>query len=286
MSNSSENKQAICILMRDFDSNWFSFLNNRFSSLITSKYDIYMILDKNPSVTKETNIIPTMIKTMYIVSNPREPNLCFPIHTIQIDENKCRKSNYYKSSIWTNLKDVVAWDKALFFLNKLCEKKYNHVWFIEEDVLFFVENTILKIDVKYPNSDLLTPFHEINETGNIYQGWNHWVNVLHRIGTPWARSLVAASRLSGRLLEKIDDYLHDRHLMIIESLFNTLALHHKYLIDTPTELATITYDKKWDPNDMNDPLQFYHPLKQTSQHEFLREGMSKYIEENILSDVK
>ena len=110
--------------------------------------------------------------------------------------------------------------------------------------------------------------------------------MLHRIGTPWARSLVAASRLSGRLLEKIDDYLHDRHLMIIESLFNTLALHHKYLIDTPTELATITYDKKWDPNDMNDPLQFYHPLKQTSQHEFLREGMSKYIEENILSDVK
>jgi len=273
MSHPSANKRAICILLRDFDLNWFSFLNNRFSHLLSSTYDIYMILDKNPSVKKETNIIPTMVKKIYNVSNPTEPNLFFPIYTIQIDENKCRESNYYKSSTWTNLKDVVAWDKALFFLNKLCEKKYDHVWFLEEDVLFYDENTILNVDAKYPNSDLLTPFHEINETGNIYQGWNHWVNVIHRIGTPWARSLVAASRLSGRLLERIDDYLHDRPFMIIESLFNTLALHHNYSIDTPLELSTITYDKKWDSIEINDPLQFYHPLKQTAQHELLRGGM-------------
>jgi hypothetical protein len=170
---------------------------------------------------------------------------------------------------------ISGWDKALYCLSTL-EKEFKYVWFLEDDVFIMSEKVITNIDEKYPESDLLTAFHEINENGDVHNGWNHWVNVIHRIGTPWAHSLVAASRLSRRLLKEVDLYLGDRHLMFIEALFNTLALHRGFKVDNPIEMSTITYDTKWD-KDYIDIAKIYHPMKIRLDHDYIRKRYSDIV---------
>jgi hypothetical protein len=132
------------------------------------------------------------------------------------------------------------------------------------------EKTLVNIDKQYPQSDLLTSFHEINPTGDIYAGWDHWINVIDRIGTPWAHSLVCACRLSRRLMERVDNFLNDRHLMIIESLFNTLAIHYNYTVSNPVEMATtIKYNVPCEYATINTDY-IYHPIKKIEHQIFIR----------------
>jgi hypothetical protein len=90
---------------------------------------------------------------------------------------------------------------------------------------------------------------------------------------------VAASRLSRRLLKEVDLYLGDRHLMFIEALFNTLALHRGFKVDNPTEMSTITYDTKWD-KDFIDISKIYHPFKIRSDHDYIRKRYSDIVSNN------
>lgn len=273
-------KKIICILTRDFNKYWFNFLK---TFKCPSNYSIYIIIDKFESPTSEsnTNIIVQSFFTVLRDSSERSIEkdqfavACEgKIKLVQISDHLCIQSKYYKSSSCTNLKDIVAWDKALYYFT-CCEKNYEHIWFFEDDVFFYNLDTILNIDTKYPNSDLLSAFHEVNETGNIYNGWNHWCNVTGRIRTPWAHSLISASRLSRRLMEKVDEYVKNNNsLMFIEALFSTLALHNNYIVDNPIELASsITYDKKWTMEEMKDKSKIYHPLKKIEEHEMYRKKM-------------
>lgn len=236
------NKNAVCILSRYYNQNWINFLKT------FKHYDIYFVVDDN------TVFFKSVINKITI---------------IQIDDEICRNANYYKSSSWSNLKDVVSWDKALYYFNRI-NKNYDNVWFLEEDVFLHNEDLLLKMDDEYNNCDLLCAFNEINETGDIRAGWNHWVNVIHRIGTPWAHSLISICRISRRLLTKVDDYLKDRHFMFIEALFNTLAIQNNYSINHPYELkSTITYNKLWVYDEI-EPDKIYHPIKKVEDHTIIR----------------
>jgi hypothetical protein len=239
-------KTAICILSRNFNETWMDFLKT------FTHYDLYMVVDDN------TTLYDTTIGNVTI---------------IQVPDNVCTENNYYKSSCWSNLKDIVAWDRALYYFNRV-NTNYDHIWFMEDDVFIAGEHILRSVDEKYPTSDLLCAFHEINETGNVRQGWNHWVNVIHRIGTPWAHSMISCARLSNRLLKRVDDYVSDRHLMFIEALFNTLALHHGYAVDNPEELKdTIAYDTKWNRDEV-DITKIYHPFKKMEDHVYIRDRHS------------
>ena len=235
-------KNALCILTRYFHPEWVEVLQT------FTHFDVYLVIDDQSTV---------------------QPTSHGNVHIIQVSDEVCMENNYYKSSSWSNLKDIVAWDRALYYFNHI-NTDHPHVWFIEDDVFFLSEQTIHTIDNKYLNSDLLCAFHEINETGDVHQGWNHWVNVIHRIGTPWAHSLVSICRLSRRLLQEIDKYLDDRHLMFIEALFNTLAMHRGFTIDHPEEIQnTITYNYQWNRTEV-DVSKIYHPFKNIEDHIYLR----------------
>ncbi len=247
--NFQDNKIALCILTRYFNQYWIDFLN-QFSS-----HDVYLVIDDNET------------KYPYKIGN---------VNIVQISDEECLKSNYYKSSSWSNLKDIVSWDRALYYFNRI-NPKYEHIWFMEDDVFFASEKVIEEINRKYSTSDLLCAFNEINPTGDIHHGWNHWVNVIHRIGTPWAHSLISACRLSKRLLKEVDNYVSDRHLMFIEALFNTLAVHRGFIIDNPVEMSeTISYDKKWD-RDFIDLAKIYHPFKKIDDHQYIRERYLSFL---------
>jgi hypothetical protein len=235
-------KTAVCVLSRYYNQNWINFLKT------FSNYDIYFVVDDNDVIFKST------------IHN---------ITVIQVNDDICRSNNYYKSSSWSNLKEIVSWDRALYFFNCI-KTDYEYVWFLEEDVFLHNENLLIKIDNEYPETDLLCSFNEINDTGDVRAGWNHWVNVIHRIGTPWAHSLICICRMSRRLLDKIHGYRRDRHLLFIEALFNTLAVHNNYSIEHPIEITeTITYDRKWDYDEI-EADKIYHPIKKVEDHHFLR----------------
>ena len=237
---------AICILTRFYNQFWIDFLKS------FTNYDVFLMVDDNVII--------------YEMSHET------PIRIIQVDETLCIQHNYTHSSTAANMKDIIAWDKALYYFNHV-ETGYENVWFIEDDVFFVSEKTVLDIDQKYPKSDLISAFHDINHNGDASVGWNHWFNIIHRIEPPWAHSLVCACRLSRRLLKRVDEYLHDRHLIFIESLFNTLALHNSYEITTPSELSTIYYDHKWTEDQIVDPTRIYHPIKSLEMQKSLRQKL-------------
>lgn len=242
--------KAICILCRSYNETWIEFLKS------FTHYDIYMVIDDN------TTIYPKQINNVFI---------------IQVTDEECMKSNYYNSSTVSNLKHIVAWDRALYYFNTQVDPfyAYEHIWFLEDDVFLMNEDVLLKIDEKYPDSDLLSAFHDVNETGDIYNGWNHWVNVINQIKTPWAHSLVSASRLSFVILSLVHKFVRERPLLFIEALFSTLAHQGNRFIDHPDELKdTITYDKKWDRDEI-DITKIYHPFKKMEDHEYIRNKYSK-----------
>jgi len=251
MSIQPVHKNAICVLTRYYSQYWIDILRT------FTHYDCFLTIDDNTHIYDESTITDN-------------------VRIIQVPDEMCYQSNYYKSSTWSNLKDIVSWDRALFYFNKI-STEYENIWFVEDDVFFHSETIFKTIDETYPNSDLLSSFHEINPNGDVHHGWNHWVNVIHRIGTPWAHSLIPVCRLSNRLLKRVDDYVSDRHLMFIEALFNTLCLHYNYDVDNPPEMRdTISYDAKWDVDNI-DITKLYHPLKKIDDHIYIRNKINNCI---------
>jgi hypothetical protein len=85
---------------------------------------------------------------------------------IKVDNHKCKLNGYLDSSTsFTINKLISGWDKALYYF-AIEEKKYEYIWYMEDDVLFYNEDTIIKIDNQYMNDDLLSNSFEVNNDGN------------------------------------------------------------------------------------------------------------------------
>ena len=71
------------------------------------------------------------------------------IKFITFDNDKCIEEGFQNSSHMENssliFNRVIAWDKGLYYFSRL-ETKYDNVWFFEDDVFFYNEKTIEKID--------------------------------------------------------------------------------------------------------------------------------------------
>jgi len=256
--------------MRTINNDWTDFvLHNDFSN-----YDVYFMVDENPKQPAENGdiFIEYLYKKNSKENSEEKHTKNTDIQIIQIRDTLCKQNNYYNSSVASNLKEIVAWDKALFYFGHIIVGKYDNIWFLEDDVFLSSPELLLRMDHQHTECDLLCSFHEINNDGKLWGNgvWNHWVNVEGKISLPWSHSLISVCRMSQRLLGRIDEYVNNRPLMFIESLFTTLSLHNNYCIVTPDELSTITYDHHWDENEIINPHKIYHPVKNTSIHSFLR----------------
>lgn len=200
-------------------------------------YDLYILYDDN-------NITP-----------PKSNKITF----IQIDNNKCKEAGFIHSTSYGKEKNrSISWDKALYYFSY--NNKYKYYWLLEEDVFIPHSNTILNIDNKYKNFDLLSATHNINSKK--LNNW-HWHRIKKEINNtiplPWFCSMVCGIRISNTLLQIIKNYANKYNkLFFIETMFNTLAHHYNLSIKTPVELSTIVYRKDWNP-DNKDYL--YHPIK-------------------------
>jgi len=242
--------RIICLLTRTFKGNeiWFEFLNT------FTKYKIFVMIDDANDLFEEYS---------QIYKN---------IQFLQIDNEICRRNGYTNCNSCVGFNDIISWDKAIYYFQSSFTD-YKDIWFIEDDVFFFSEKTIESIDEKYQESHLLTAFHDVNETGEMYS-WNHWVNVVGKIHLPWCHSMVCACRMSRELLLKVGDYVKTHgQLYFIESIFNTLAHHNKMKIDNPEELSCVHWNTVWDKETI-DLHKVYHPFKNIEDHLYIRKNIN------------
>ena len=245
MSYNTKNTRALCLLCKIPNEEWFAFLNDFIN------YDVFVIIDDNSKTYAD-----------YYCETYKNINI------IQIDNQECYNKCYTNCNTAVEFPEVIAWDKSMYFFNEI-NTLYEYVWLLEDDVFLYDEHALVSIDEKHRRADLLTAFHETNETGEMY-GWSHWVNVIHRIELPWAHSMVCAIRVSKQLLKEIVNYkIKHGHLFFIESMFNTIAHQNNLLIENPVELSTIHWNTSWNIDDI-DIKKLYHPMKNMNDHIYIR----------------
>ena len=90
-----------------------------------------------------------------------------PVQVLVLDMLSTGTSTSTGSSTATKLPPIMSWDKAMFFFSHV-ETSYENIWFFEDDVFFFSETTLVKMDEKYPFCDLLTRSHTIKYENKVY----------------------------------------------------------------------------------------------------------------------
>ena len=218
-----------------------------------SNYEVYIIIDDN-SVN---------YSALYFT---KYNNLKF----IQMPERICINYGFTNVNQIGVKKRVSGWDKALcyFAFNTNVNEK---VWFIEDDVFFHSEDTLLKIDAKYPDCDLLAnsdfkPATNMNE-------WL-WPIIQIKLEGPYYCGMMCAIRLSQNVLDRIRDYATlNKELFFLEALFPTLSKALNCCC--PDELKTVVFrhDYTYEKVSLNKYKgidNIYHPVKNILKHEEFR----------------
>jgi hypothetical protein len=232
------NTNAICLITFRPNEIYLNFLHT------FSNYDIYVIIDDN-----EDNF--TQFKTKYT-----------KINFVQLNNNVCTNSGY-KNTNFIGIKKIVSgWDKALYFFSYM-QIEYNFIWFIEDDVYFKDEKTLMNIDKKYVDHDILC--NSSFEQANL----NEWLwNIIKiQFQPPYYCGMMCIVRFSKNMIESIKDYAKKYNtLFFLEALFPTLAVKDnlKY-IPNPCEFNTVTHRNIFDIYSLND-TNLYHPFKNINNH--------------------
>ena len=230
---------TICLICIKPHKIWCDFLNN------FKKYKIFVIIDDN-------NFDITFFKNAYT-------NISF----VQINEEKCKNYFYINMNFIVFYKEITGWEKALYYFS-VENLNNNFIWFMEDDVFFYDENTIKNIDKKYMYDDLLSNNYEINEIGD-KKDWL-WNRININISPPYYKGMMCCVRLSNKILKCIYDYANkNKTLFFLEALFPTIAFKNNLIYSTPTEFIEIHYRKDFNIEEINKKI-LYHPVKNLEQH--------------------
>lgn len=229
--------KAICLITFEPNKIYLDFLNK------FDIYDIYIIIDDN--------------------NNYNEIKLQYPkINFIQIKNEHCLNSGFMNTSYITIRKPIIGWDKALYFFSYI-NCIYDYIWFIEDDVYFYDESTLLNIDTKYTDFDLLC--NSSFEPAKLNEWLWHMIEI--NLQPPYYCGMMCISRFSKNMLDAIKDYAKkNKTLFFLEALYPTIVVKYnlKY-VSNPNEFLTITHRDKHDINSLN-KINLYHPIKNIENH--------------------
>jgi hypothetical protein len=184
------------------------------------------------------------------------------INFIQIPNSKCEIAGFTNMN-FISKKLITGWEKAVYFFANLATN-YTNVWFIEDDVFFYDESTLLEIDKIYPNSDLLSNTFTEYKEGT----WN-WSHIKINFPQPWYSAMVCATRLSKSLIDLIKNYASEnKTLFFLEALFPTICKRANLIYDVPEELKTVLYNKPIQESELDKRFIFHPVKKQRQQAEF------------------
>jgi len=218
---------------------WCDFLN------LFNKYKIFIIVDDN------NFDLSTFINNYY--------NITF----VKVENEKCKLNGYINTNFILN-KLISGWDKALYYFG-IEEKNYDFIWYMEDDVLFYNEDTIIKIDNQYINDDLLSNSFGINSDGN-KETW-HWKSInIQQYSPPYYNGMMCCVRFSKKMMNCIYDYAYkNKTLFFLEALFPTLAIKNNLKYNNPIEFNKIYYRHNFKGEKININI-LYHPVKDLNKH--------------------
>ena len=240
-------KMAFCLIAHYPRKSWLQFLKT------FVYYDVYMIVDDNSENYQK-------------LYGEKYPNIQF----IQIDNNEYKNAHFIDEDF--PKETISGWHKALYYFSTI-NITYDNVWFFEDDVFLYKENTLFKIDLQYPHSDLISAPLEANMEG-LTTDW-HWYKVTVNYPAPWYKGMMCTVRMSAQLLRYIREYAYkNKSLFFIEAMFPTIAKQHVLVCDSPDELQHIYYRHEFQLIDIK-KTHLYHPMKEYDLHELLRTRMAK-----------
>ena len=232
---------SLCVICLKPNKIWLDFLQN------FTHYDVYMVVDDNS------------------IDYKSEYKEYTKVNIVQVPDEECKKKGYIDMNFIIK-KKVTGWEKAVYYFSTI-NTTYTNVWFVEDDVFIYNENTLLNIDTTYKSADLLTNVCSENLTGKSTV-W-HWTRIRIKLEPPFYRAMCCAIRVSKQLISKIRDYARvHKTLFFLEALFPTLCKYYKLEYDVPHELIDIDYH----PNVIEniDKNHLYHPIKDIDRHRLYR----------------
>lgn len=208
-----------------------------------SNYDIYIIIDNDNDYTE------------LISSYPK-------IKFVQLNNDDCLSNGFSNLSYITLSKNVTGWEKALYYFAHI-EQKYEYIWFIEDDVYFYDENTLQTIDQKYENTDLLcnSSFGEAK-----LDEWL-WDKIEINLKPPYYCGMMCIVRFSQKMLQSVKDYASKNNtLFFLEACYPTIAVKYNLTyIENPDEFLSVTHRDNHSIDSLNKDF-LYHPMKNIENH--------------------
>jgi hypothetical protein len=142
------------------------------------------------------------------------------INIIQIDNEECKQKGFINMNFTIN-KELTSWEKSIYYFSTI-NTEYNKLWFFEDDVFFYDEQSLLYIDSKYDNSDLLSNSYGENVNGH-KNDW-HWHKIDIKFQPPYYFTMVCCVRMTFNLLSEIKNYANEHNtLFFLEALFPTIC---------------------------------------------------------------
>ena len=233
---------AICLVTFRPNKIWCDFLN------VFTRYKIFTVVDDNNFDLSD------------FINNYN--NITF----IKVENKKCQLNGYIDTSFTLN-KLISGWDKALYYFG-VENTNFNYIWFIEDDVLFYNEETIMRIDKQYINDDLLSNNYLENSNGN-KNTW-HWHRINIQYPPPYYSGMMCAVRFSNNMMKCINNYAKEHNtLFFLEALFPTIAIKNNLKYTNPVEFNKIYYKHNFKGERINMTI-FYHPVKDLYNHIYFR----------------
>ena len=197
--NNTTNKNIIALICFKPNDIYLEFLNK------FSNYHVYIIIDDN-----------SVNYTEKYKNCGKYNNLKF----IQMSRKICKDYGFINVNGIGVKKLISGWDKALCYFALNTDLNTN-IWFIEDDVFFYSEDTLLKLDMKYLNYDLLANCNFKQATNKNEWLWNY-IDI--RIPGPYYSGMMCIVRLSKYVLDNIRIYAANfKMLFFLEALIPTLA---------------------------------------------------------------
>jgi hypothetical protein len=233
---------VICLITFKPAKIWCDFLN------LFRKYKIFIIVDDN-------NFELYDFKNNY-------KNINF----IQIQDDICKLNGYINTNFVIK-KLISGWDKALYYFG-VKYNNYHFIWFMEDDVFFYNENTIVNIDNQYLDHDLLSNTYYENSDGN-KKTWL-WEKINIQYEPPYYHGMMCSVRFSKSMMKYINDYAKKNNtLFFLEALFPTIAIKNNLKYNNPNEFNNIYYRHNFKKKNI-DKDNLYHPVKKLNNHIYFR----------------
>lgn len=197
-----------------------------------------------------------------------------------VPDHVCEKHGYMNANISATSthipKNPIAWDKFVYLF---CEvyTECEFVWVFEEDVFIPSVESFKAIDYNYSSYDLVCANNFYNDGSA--QDW-HWKSIYKHLKAPYYQSMVCGAGMSRKLLNAVKTFrVENNTLLHIEAMFNTLAMQNNLNVICPFEFLSIVWLGVWSLDEMVQiPTNFFHPVKNISDHPAMRERLIKALE--------